>query len=95
MSPSTTQAPTTRRTLLALGLGSLLLGASASTVIADDEKETSTEKVEAKIDRTALRSLSKANQEFAYDFYRQGIAVRKACKLDLALRTFWKILQNG
>ena len=73
MSPSITQAPTTRRTLLALGLGSLLLGASASTVIADDEKETSAEKVEAKIDRTALRSLSKANQEFAYDFYRQGI----------------------
>ena len=70
MSPSTTR---TTSTLLALGLGSLLLGSSASTVIADDEKETSAEKVEAKIDRTALRSLSKANQEFAYDFYRRGI----------------------
>ena len=83
MSPSTTQTPTTqtptnqtptnRRTLLALGLGSLLLGANASIVVADDEKETSAEKVEARIDLDALRSLSKANQEFAYDFYRQGI----------------------
>ena len=77
MTPSHAQSSSpVHRTLLAVGLGSLLFGAASGRALAavtDDDDPPTTTPVREKIDQAALRSLTQANQEFAFDFYRTGI----------------------
>jgi serpin B len=54
---------TNHRTMLALGLGGVLFGGAASSVFGQDEPSAP----------TSLKALCDGNEDFAFNFYRQGL----------------------
>lgn len=54
---------TNHRTMLALGLGGVLFGGAASSVFGQDDSSAP----------TSLKALCDGNEDFAFDFYRQGL----------------------